>query len=54
MLRNKKYVVGTIHENRHGEKFKVIGKCDKSNYRLIKYLGKYQYITETHLFKIAE
>ncbi|MEG1142465.1 MAG: hypothetical protein RSE41_08510 [Clostridia bacterium] len=54
MQKNEKYGIGTIHENRHGEKFEIIGKCDNKAYRLIKFLEPYQYITEVSITNIKD
>lgn len=54
MQKIEKYGIGTIHENRHREKFEIIGKCDKKAYRLIKFLEPYQYITEVSITHIKE
>ncbi|RDY26798.1 hypothetical protein CHL78_012060 [Romboutsia weinsteinii] len=54
MSKTEKYGIGTIHENKHGEKFEIIGKCNDYNYRLIKFLDLYKYIGEAHLSSIRQ
>lgn len=55
MNKKEKYGIGTIHENRHGEKFEIIFKFE--NYRIVRFIDQYKYITEvnvTHIKKFCQ
>ncbi|MGL6108175.1 hypothetical protein [Romboutsia sp.] len=54
MRKIEKYGLGTIHENRYGEKFEIIGKCDRTNYRVVRFLEPYQYINEVDTSNIID